>query len=214
MYDYIMFHKPGGCVTARRDERHKTVMDYLPEEIRDTHFPVGRLDKDTEGLLLITNDGRLTKAILSPENKIEKTYYFQAQGIISPEKMAEVCGGAKIYLNRETVTAPAEMEILSTSVISEIKDYLGEDDLALSRRKPHLPTVEGVVRITEGKKHQVKRMVRFAGARVMYLKRLRIASLSLDEALPKGAFRPLNETEISELFASVNYTPTEIPLNQ
>jgi 16S rRNA pseudouridine516 synthase len=189
-------------------------MDYLPEEIRDTHFPVGRLDKDTEGLLLITNDGRLTKAILSPENKIEKTYYFQAQGIISPEKKKEVCGGAKIYLNRETKTAPAEMEILSTSVISEIKDHLGEDDLALSRRKPHLPTVEGVVRITEGKKHQVKRMVRFAGARVMYLKRLRIASLSLDEALPKGAFRPLNETEISELFASVNYTPTEIPLNQ
>ena len=214
MYDYIMFHKPGGCVTARRDERHKTVMDYLPEEIRDTYFPVGRLDKDTEGLLLITNDGRLTKAILSPENKIEKTYYFQAQGIISPEKMAEVCSGAKIYLNRETKTAPAEMEILSTSVISEIKDYLGEDDLALSRRKPHLPTVEGVVRITEGKKHQVKRMVRFAGARVMYLKRLRIASLSLDETLPKGTFRPLNETEISELFTSVNYTPTEDQSNQ
>lgn len=214
MYDYIMFHKPRGCVTARRDERHRTVMDYLPEEIRDTYFPVGRLDKDTEGLLLITNDGRLTKAILSPENKIEKTYYFQAQGIISPEKMAEVCCGAKIYLNRETKTAPAEMEILSTAVISEIKDYLGENDLTLAQKKPHLPTVEGIVKITEGKKHQVKRMVRFAGARVMYLKRLKIASLSLDEDLPKGAYRSLDEAEISELFASVNYAPSKDQLDK
>ncbi len=209
MYDYIMFHKPAGCVTARRDERHKTVMDYLPEEIRDTHFPVGRLDKDTEGLLLITNDGRLTKAILSPENKIEKTYYFQAQGIITPEKMAEVCCGAKIYLNRETKTAPAEMEITSTSIIGEIKECLSSDDQALARKKPHLPTVEGLVRITEGKKHQVKRMVRFAGARVMYLKRLKIASLSLDENLPRGAYRPLSSEELSELFLSVSYTPLD-----
>ena len=205
MYDYIMFHKPAGCVSARRDERHKTVMDYFPEGIRDTHFPVGRLDKDTEGLLIITNDGRLTKAILSPENKITKTYYFQAQGVITDERMEKVCQGAVIYRNRDTKTAPAEMEILSTSTISEIKEYLSADDLSLARRKPHLPTVEGIVRITEGKKHQVKRMVRFAGARVMYLKRLKIASLSLDASLKKGEHRPLTSGELSALFASVGY---------
>ena len=207
MYDYIMFHKPGGCVTARRDERHKTVMDYFPIEMRDTHFPVGRLDKDTEGLLIITNDGRLTRAILTPENKIEKTYYFQAQGVITDERMEAVCEGAVIYRNRDTKTAPAKMEILSTSTISEITEYLSDDDLSLARKKPHLKTVEGIVKITEGKKHQVKRMVRFAGARVMYLKRLKIASLALDESLEKGACRPLTEEEIEALFLSVGYKP-------
>jgi 16S rRNA pseudouridine516 synthase len=209
MYEYIMFHKPSGCITARRDPRHKTVMDYLPKEIRDSHFPVGRLDKDTEGLLLITNDGRLTKSLLSPENKIEKTYYFQAQGVIDPDRMAEVCRGAKIYLNRETKTAPATMEILSTSTIANITEYLSEDDLALARKKPHLPTVEGIVKITEGKKHQVKRMVRFAGARVVYLKRLKMASLTLDESLKKGEARPLKDEEISALFMSVGYDLNE-----
>ena len=115
MYDYIMLHKPAGCITARRDERHKTVMDYLPEEMRDTHFPVGRLDKDTEGLLLITNDGKLTRKLLMPEHKIEKTYYFMAEGILNPERLDEVRRGARIYYNRENPTAPSEVEVLSNS---------------------------------------------------------------------------------------------------
>ena len=207
MYDYIMLHKPSGCITARRDERHKTIMDYLPEELRDTHFPVGRLDKDTEGLLLITNDGRLTRKLLMPEHKVEKTYYFMAEGILDPERLDEVRRGARIYYNRENPTAPSEVEIISTSTLGEITTPLSDEDKMLKLKKPHLPTVEGIVKITEGKKHQVKRMVRYAGARVIYLKRLSMASLTLDESLPRGSHRPLTHEEKAALFASAGYQP-------
>ena len=137
MYDYIMFHKPSGCITARRDERHKTIMDYLPEEIRDTHFPVGRLDKDTEGLLLITNDGRLTRKLLMPEHKVEKTYYFMAEGTLDPKRLDEVRQGARIYYNRENPTAPSEVEIISTGTLGEVTTPLSEDDRTLKMKKPY-----------------------------------------------------------------------------
>ena len=205
MYDYIMFHKPGGCITARRDERHKTIMDYLPEEIRDTHFPVGRLDKDTEGLLLITNDGRLTRKLLMPEHKVEKTYYFMAEGVLNDERLDEVRRGARIYYNRENPTAPSEVEIISTGTLGEVTTPLSEDDRILKMKKPYLPTVEGIVKITEGKKHQVKRMVRYAGARVIYLKRLTMATLCLDPNLEKGSYRPLTEEELSAICESAAY---------
>ena len=202
-----MFHKPGGCITARRDERHKTIMDYLPEEIRDTHFPVGRLDKDTEGLLLITNDGRLTRKLLMPEHKVEKTYYFMAEGVLDDERLDEVRHGARIYYNRENPTAPSEVEIISTGTLGDVTTPLSEDDRILKMKKPYLPTVEGIVKITEGKKHQVKRMVRYAGARVIYLKRLTMATLSLDESLEKGSYRHLTSEELSALFKSAGYIP-------
>ena len=206
MYEYIMLYKPSGCITARRDERHKTVMDYLPEEIRDTHFPVGRLDKDTEGLLLITNDGRLTRKLLMPEHKVEKTYYFMAEGVLDEERLDRVRLGARIYYNRENPTAPSEVEILSTGTLGEVATPLSQDDLTLKMKKPYLPTVEGIVKITEGKKHQVKRMVRYAGARVIYLKRLTMATLHLDQTLEKGTWRHLTESELSTLCDSVGYT--------
>ncbi len=205
MHDYIMFHKPAGCITARRDERHKTVMDYLPEEIRNTHFPVGRLDKDTEGLLLITNDGRLTRKLLMPEHKVEKTYYFMAEGVLDKERLDDVRRGARIYYNRENPTAPSKVEILSTSTLGEITTPLSDEDKMLKLKKPHLPTVEGIVKITEGKKHQVKRMVRYAGARVIYLKRLTMATLALDESLDKGSYRPLTSDELCALCESAGY---------
>ncbi len=203
MYDYIMLNKPRGCITARRDERHKTIMDYLPEEIRNTHFPVGRLDRDTEGLLLITNDGKLTRKLLKPESKIAKTYYFVAEGIPDPEKVEELRHGAHVYYNREEKTAPAKIEILSTATLGEVTRPLMDEDVMLKKKKPYLPTVEGMVTITEGKKHQVKRMVRYAGARVIYLRRLKMATLSLDESLEEGTYRPLTAEEIEGLFQSV-----------
>lgn len=205
MYDYIMLHKPRGCITARRDERHMTVMDYLPEEIRDTHFPVGRLDKDTEGLLLITNDGRLTRKLLMPEHKVEKTYYFMAEGVLNEQRLDEVRQGARIYYNRENPTAPSEVEIISTGTLGDVACPLSEDDRTLKMKKPYLPTVEGIVKITEGKKHQVKRMVRYAGARVIYLKRLTMATLALDETLEKGSYRALTSEELAALCESVGY---------
>ncbi len=203
MYDYIMLHKPRGCITARRDERHMTVMDYLPEEIRDTHFPVGRLDKDTEGLLLITNDGKLTRKLLNPDSKIAKTYYFVAEGSPDPGRVEELHHGAHVYFNREEKTAPSEIEILGQLPLAEVKEPLSDEDSLRRLKKPHLPCVFGTVKITEGKKHQVKRMLRYAGARVIYLKRLSMAALTLDESLEKGSHRPLRENELEALIASV-----------
>ena len=203
MYDYIMLHKPRGCITARRDERHMTVMDYLPEEIRDTHFPVGRLDKDTEGLLLITNDGKLTRKLLNPDSKIAKTYYFVAEGSPDSVRVEELRHGAHVYFNREEKTAPSEIEILGQLPLAEVKEPLSDEDSLRRLKKPHLPAVFGTVKITEGKKHQVKRMLRYAGARVIYLKRLSMVALTLDESLEKGNHRPLTENELEALIASV-----------
>ena len=108
---YFMFHKPKGAVTARRDDRHKTVMDYFPEEDRDILFPVGRLDKDTEGFLIVTDDGMFTYRLLSPESHIEKTYFFYALGIPDEKKLSELQGGVSIYRNRDDKTAPAKINI-------------------------------------------------------------------------------------------------------
>ena len=194
-----MFHKPGGCITARRDARHKTVMDYFPKETRDVLFPVGRLDKDTEGLLLITDDGVFNYNLLTPEREVAKTYFFRVLGTLTEEEIGNIEHGVKIYKNRDFETSPAKITLEGISTLGEIREYLSAEDLKLSQRKPNLPVTNGYITITEGKKHQVKRMLRSVGCRVVYLKRTKIGSLSLDENLPKGQYRPLSREEISLL---------------
>lgn len=191
-----MFHKPRGCVTARRDARHKTVMDYFPEQMRDILFPVGRLDRDTEGLLLVTDDGALCYDLLMPEKHVSKTYFFWAQGILTEEKISELEGGVKIYRNREDFTAPCKITVTDHSTLRGIKDLLSEDDNKVSNRRGDLPVTGGIITITEGKKHQVKRMIRYGGCRVVYLKRLAMGRLTLDESLAPGEYRPLTEDEV------------------
>ena len=194
-----MFHKPRGCITACADERHKTVMDYFSDVSDAELFPVGRLDKDTEGLLLITDDGVLCHDLLMPENKVEKTYFFWAKGTLSDGKKEELERGAAIYPGKEDLTAPARLEILKIGTLSDIRDILCEDDLKTANRRPDLPAFSGLLTITEGKKHQVKRMLKYAGCKVLYLKRLRIGALSLDESLPLGSYRELTENELELL---------------
>ncbi len=194
-----MLHKPRGYITANSDERHPTVMDLFPEQMRTTHFAVGRLDKDTEGLLLITDDGSLTHRLLSPECGIEKTYFFWAEGTLSEERLAELSTGVKIFRNRDDKTAPAKIELLEHKTVGEIKEPIDYDISRVGTRRLLRPAVSGLITITEGKKHQVKRMVRYAGAKVIYLKRLSMATLTLDPSLPKGSYRPLTEKEISSL---------------
>jgi 16S rRNA pseudouridine516 synthase len=174
-------------------------MDLFPEEMRDTHFAVGRLDKDTEGLLLITDDGVLTHKLLSPESKVSKTYFFWAEGALDEEKLGELTRGVKIFRNREDKTAPAKIEILEHKTVGEIEEPIDYDTARVGTRRLLRPAVSGLVTITEGKKHQVKRMIRYAGAKVIYLKRLSMATLALDPELPKGEYRPLTEGEISSL---------------
>lgn len=173
-FRYIMLHKPGGCVTATQDARDMTVMDYLPKELRKNMSPVGRLDKDTEGLLLITDDGALNHNLLSPAKHVAKTYYARIQGTVT---QAEVSAFAKgLSIGEKKPTAPAVLRILTSREESEI-----------------------LVTITEGKFHQVKRMFQAVGMEVRYLKRLSMGPLQLDEQLAPGEWRELTAEEIQEL---------------
>lgn len=196
MFEYYMFHKPRGCITARRDDRHKTVMDYFPEQRRNELFPVGRLDKDTEGFLLITNDGELCFELMSPENEIPKTYFFWALGTLNEEKIKEVESGVSIYKGRDFETAPAKITLSEVARLADIKELLSEEDAKMSHRRGEMQVMAGYITITEGKKHQVKRMIRYAGCRVLYLKRVKIGNLELDRELPRGSCRPLSSEEI------------------
>lgn len=176
-YVYYMFHKPSGCVTARTDREHKTVFDYTKDISCKDLFAVGRLDKDTEGLLFLTNDGGFDHALMSPKRHVDKTYYFEAMGNLSKEGIAKLENGVSLGKN-EPITKPAK--------VAEIKNCPDN-------------TVTGLLTITEGRFHQVKRMLHAVGCEVIYLKRIAIGGVVLDEALPKGNYRPLTEEEKAKL---------------
>lgn len=194
-----MLNKPSGCITARRDPRHKTVMDLFPEEKRDQLFPVGRLDRDTEGLLLVTDDGALCAHLLSPENKVPKTYFFYALGTLTEDKIREIEQGIKLYPTRDERSAPATLTLADPTTLGAIKHLLSLQDLKRANRRPNTPVISGTVTVTEGKKHEVKRLLLYADCRIVYLKRLSMGTLTLDESLPRGCYRPLNADELSSL---------------
>ena len=172
---YLMLNKPQGYISATRDGRTPTVMDLVPEEyLHFEPFPVGRLDIDTEGLLLLTNDGDLAHRLLSPKKHIPKTYVAQLEKPISNQDIEEFKKG--ITLDDGYKTLPAELEMLS-----ENNGYWAE------------------VIIHEGKFHQVKRMFKAVENQVLYLKRTKMNRLSLDSNLPLGAVRELTEAELELL---------------
>jgi len=168
-YAYYMLHKPAGVISATEDKVQTTVLDYFKEEACRDLYPVGRLDKDTEGLLLITNDGELGHRLLSPRHHIPKTYYVELQHSVSEENIHILETGVDIGEKR--LTLPAKIQI-----ISENRIY---------------------ITIIEGKFHQIKRMFEVVDNRVLYLKRVAMGELTLDESLPKGQYRRLTQDEIS-----------------
>lgn len=172
-FEYYMFYKPKDCVTARNDARHKTVMDYIHTNRCDL-FPVGRLDLDTEGLLLITNDGELAHALLSPVKHVKKVYEADIDGLVTKEDVRAFQQG--IDIGDDTLTRPAELEMIEEKIPSRIR-----------------------VTITEGRYHQVKRMFHAIGKPVLSLKRLSMGSLFLDGNLKPGEYRRLSEAEVEEL---------------
>lgn len=179
-YVYYLFHKPAGCVTAKQDNVHETVIEYFPEEIRGKDIaPVGRLDLDTEGLLLFTNDGPLTHHLLSPTHHIQKTYYAVLDKQV-PETAVELFKNG-VDIGDDKLTLPAELMILPEKVEAD-------GDIVYSAE----------LTIHEGRFHQVKRMFEAVGCTVTYLKRLSMGSLTLGE-LEKGEYRKLTEEEIIEL---------------
>lgn len=170
----LMFHKPAGCITATSDRSQKTVMDYITHERKDELFPVGRLDIDTEGLLILMNDGELAHRMLSPKRHVEKTYFVRTEGTVTQEDAEAFLQGVDI--GEKNLTLPAKLVILKSDTISECE-----------------------LTICEGKFHQVKRMFAARGKKVCYLKRISMAGIMLDDKLEKGAWRELTEEEKERL---------------
>ena len=174
-FTYLMLHKPAGVLSAARDSRQKTVLDLLPPELRRRGLsPVGRLDKDTEGLLVITSDGQLAHRIISPRHEVGKVYYARLDGELTDEDVAALEAGI------------------------HIRDADGEFDA-----RPAKLRCDGgdaaYIRVTEGKYHQVKRMFAARGKHVVYLKRMAIGSLALDPELKPGEWRELTDEEVALL---------------
>ncbi len=169
---YYMLNKPPGVLTAVKDNNYKTVMDIMDVTPKEGLFPVGRLDKDTEGLLLITNDGELSHNLLSPKKHVNKTYYVELNGELIDSDIDLFAKGLDI--GEKNFTKPAKLEILS------------------GRNKAYIT-------ITEGKYHQVKRMFQAIGLTVTFLKRISMGSLILDKNLKSGEYRKLTKEEISNL---------------
>lgn len=197
-FEYYLLHKPAGCVSATEDTRDRTVMEYVPS-YRKGLFPVGRLDKDTEGLLLITNDGALAHELLSPRKHVDKTYYAVVSGIVTEEDIRAMKEGVDI--GEEKKTLPARLEIIRT--VNNVSEKAGilpcmEENTDRSSEEM-LPYSEIYLTICEGKFHQVKRMMEAVGKKVLYLKRISMGPLKLPENLEKGGCRPLTEEEIAAL---------------
>lgn len=169
---YIMLNKPDGYISATFDKRDPIVLDLIdPSYLVFEPFPVGRLDKDTEGLLILTNDGQLSHRVLSPKKHVPKTYYAKIEGVVTEEDIIAFEKGVTLDDGYETM--PSQLKILKSEEISEIE-----------------------LTIHEGKFHQVKRMFESVGKKVVYLKRLSMGKLKLDESLALGEYRELTEEEI------------------
>ena len=176
-HTYVMLHKPAGVLSATEDGRGKTVLDLLAPEYRKIGlFPVGRLDKDTEGLLLLTDDGALAHDLLAPKKHVDKVYFVRVDGALDDADCAAFAAG--MTLGDGLKCLPAKLEILRAGAESE-----------------------ALVTLREGKFHQIKRMLAARGKPVVYLKRLSMGPLTLDETLPKGAYRLLTEEETALLRA-------------
>ena len=172
---YLLMNKPAGYISATEDDRLKTVLDLLePEDAIKKPFPVGRLDRDTEGLLVLTNDGQLAHEVLAPKKHVPKTYYAVIQGNVTDEDIEQFARG--VTLDDGYVTKPGQLMILSSGPKSEIE-----------------------LIITEGKYHQVKRMFEAVGKKVIYLKRIKMGELELDQELETGEDREMTDDEIKLL---------------
>ena len=178
---YYMMNKPQGVISAIEDPKHRTVLDLLDDLARTKEvFPVGRLDIDTHGLLLLTNDGQLAHALLSPKRHVDKTYLAQVEGIMTQEDVETFVKGIPL---KDFTCQPAKLEIVS---VDSVKN-------------------QSLVRVTiaEGKFHQVKRMVAYCGKEVVDLQRLTMGTLALDENLERGEWRHLTKEELENLLSSI-----------
>lgn len=173
-FEYFMLNKPKGVVSATKDNVFQTVIELIKDRKREDLFPVGRLDKDTEGLLIITNDGELSHNVLSPRKHVDKTYYATIDGLVTQSDIELFEQG--IDIGDDKPTLPARLKIIQSSSISQIE-----------------------LTIREGRFHQVKRMFEAVDKKVLFLKRIEMGGLKLDETLKPGEYRRLTKDEINLL---------------
>ena len=175
-HTYLMLHKPSGVVTASKDKKLPTVMDLLPQHLQsDQLYAIGRLDRDTTGLILLTNNGPLGFQLLHPQYHVDKTYQVEVNGLLTPVHIQAFQKGI-VFLD-STVCKPARLELLSAS--------------------PSLS--QASITISEGKFHQVKKMFLSVGVKVISLKRTQFGPWSLDDNLQEGDYRPLNSEELASI---------------
>lgn len=199
MYHYYMFNKPFGCVTARRDDRYPTVMDYFKELDNKKLSPVGRLDRETTGLLLITDDGIFNQKLTHPSYHKEKTYEFTLLGDLTPELVDRLESGVMLKGATEP-TAPAKIKVTGHAIMSDILSTLPEEiQKDIHKNRPEHPVTYGIITISEGKKRQIRRMMKSVHCCVIELKRISIGDIVLDESLLPGEwieFRPATEKDL------------------
>lgn len=177
---YLMLNKPKGVISATKDDRHSTLIDLIHDYQHLDLFPVGRLDKDTEGLILITNNGKFNHLLMSPQHHVSKTYYVETKHVIEENTVNIFKEGVPL---KEGTLKPANLEIIESN--------------------------SAEITITEGKFHQIKRMFHYVNNEVTYLKRLKIAELTLDETLPPGGYRKLTEDDFQRLGLTRNDIESE-----
>ncbi len=201
---YYLFNKPPGCVTAVRDEKYRTVMYYFPTELQALH-PVGRLDMDSAGLLIMTDDGRVDRAILDPEHHLEKVYRVWCFGDPDDDTLRRVENGVVI---RKKLSRPAVIRVISRFEVADMEKYMPAGRRERYMKNPHGKAFCAEVSVCEGRKHQVKLMIKAAGCTVCRLQRISVGNLCLGE-LPEGEYRPFDEKETEYITSIIErYTKT------
>lgn len=191
MKHYYMFNKPFGCVTARRDDRFPVVMDYF-HSLKNEHLsPVGRLDRETEGLLMITDDGIWNQEMTNPAFHVPKTYEFTALGTLDKEKLRKLSEGV-LLIGSDRPTTSASVTVTGTSILSKVVPHLHPDmQEKLKYNLPDHPVVFGTITISEGRKRQIRRMLKVVGCCVIQLKRISMGDLILDPKLKPGEYKEI-----------------------
>ena len=191
MKHYYMFNKPFGCVTARRDDRFPVVMDYFHSLENEHLSPVGRLDRETEGLLMITDDGIWNQEMTNPAFHVSKTYEFTALGTLDKEKLRKLSEGV-LLIGSGRPTTSASVTVTGTSILSKVVPHLHPDmQEKLKYNLPDHPVVFGTITISEGRKRQIRRMLKVVGCCVIRLKRISMGELLLDPELKPGEYKEI-----------------------
>ena len=187
MKHYYMFNKPFGCVTARRDDRFPVVMDYFHSLENEHLSPVGRLDRETEGLLMITDDGIWNQEMTNPAFHVSKTYEFTALGTLDKEKLRKLSEGV-LLIGSDRPTTGASVTVTGTSLLSKVVPHPDMQE-KLKYNLPDHSVVFGTITISEGRKRQIRRMLKVVGCCVIRLKRVSMGNIVLDDTLNPGDYR-------------------------